>query len=122
MESSHVSCMNKSINCACVEGSCKVAATECSKAPSVPVSSSGSAHGTPRSPIVGTAMSLEVEPTFMERVAYAMWHDADMEMCKIAHHARDSHALFHVKQLHGFDLVYCGSGESMRLMVPAICR
>ena len=49
-----------------------------------------------------------------------MWHDADMEMRKIAHCARGSHTLFHVKQFYGFDLVFRGSGESARLVVPAI--
>ena len=90
--------------------------------PSVPVSSSGLACGTPRGPTVGNVMSLEVEPTFLAHVANATWHDADVKMCKIACRARGSHALFHVKQLHGFDLVHRGSGESARLVVPAICR
>ena len=90
--------------------------------PSVPVSSRGFAHGMRRNPSVGIAMSLEGEPAFLARVANAMWHDTDMEMRKIARRARGSHALFHVKQLHGFDLVYRGSGESARLVVPAACR
>ena len=68
--------------------------------PSVPVSSSGFARGTLRGPTVGAVMSLEVEPTFLARVANATWHDADVEMRKIARHTRGSHALFHVKQLH----------------------
>ena len=59
---------------------------------------------------------------FLARVSSATWHDADVEMRKVALRARGSHALFHVKQLHGFDLVYHGSGESARLVVPAICR
>ena len=88
----------------------------------MPVSSSGLARGTPRGPTVGTALSLEVEPTFLAHVANATWYDADVEMRKIACHARGSHALFHAKQLHGFDLVFLGSGESARLVVPAICR
>ena len=67
-------------------------------------------------------MSLEVEPTFLARVANAMWHDVDIEMCKIAHHARVSHALFHVKQLHSSNLVFRGSGEPARLAVPAVCK
>ena len=90
--------------------------------PSMPVSSGGFARWTPRGPTVGAVMSLEVEPTFLAHVANARWYDADMEMCKIARRARGSHALFHVKQLHGFDLVYRGFGESARLVVPAICR
>ena len=88
----------------------------------MPRSSSGLARGMPRGPAVGTALSLEVEPTFLACVANATWHDADMEMRKIANHARGSHALFHVKQLRGFDLVYHGSGELARLVVPAPCR
>ena len=32
-------------------------------------------------------MSLEVEPTFLAHVASTTWHDADMEMRKIAHRA-----------------------------------
>ena len=122
MGSSHVGCMNHCVDCACIEGSCKVAATACSKVPSAPVSSSGLARGTPCGPTVGTVMSLEVEPTFLARVSIATWHDADVEMHKIARCARGSHALFHVKQLHGFDLVFRGSGELARLVVPAICR
>ena len=51
-----------------------------------------------------------------------MWHDTDVELRKIAHRARGSHALFYVRQLHGFDLVYRGSGELARLVVPAACR
>ena len=90
--------------------------------PCVPRSSRGFARGTPRGPAVETALSLEVEPTFLARVANATWHDADVEMRKIARRARGSHALFHVKQLHGFDLVYRGSGELARLVVPAACR
>ena len=86
------------------------------------MSSSGFARGTPRGPTVGTAMLLEVEPTFLARVANATRHDSDVEMRKIARHARGSHALFHMKQLHGFDLVFCSSGESARLVVPVICR
>ena len=90
--------------------------------PGVPRSSSGFARGTPRGPAVGTDLSLEVEPTFLARVANATWHDADVEMRKIARHTRGLHALFHVKQLHGFDLVFRGSGELARLVVPAACR
>ena len=67
-------------------------------------------------------MSLEVEAMFLARVANATWHEADVEIRKIDCHARGSHAFFHVKQLHGFDLVYRGSGESARLVVPAVCR
>ena len=88
----------------------------------MPRSSSGFARGTPPGPAVGTALSLEVEPTFLARVANATCHDADVEMRKLARHARGSHALFHVKQLHSFDLVYRGSGELVRLVVPATCR
>ena len=62
--------------------------------PCVPSSSSGFARGTPRGPAVvllgPTALSLEVEPTFLARVANATWHDADVEMRKIAHRARGS--------------------------------
>ena len=105
MGSSHMGCMNQCVGCTCIEGSCNVAATDCSKVPSVPVSSSGFARGMPRGPTVGAIMSLEVEPTFLARVAHAMWHDADVEMRKIAHRARGSHAFFHVKQLHG--LTWC---------------
>ena len=88
----------------------------------MPVSSSGFACGMPRGPVVGTVLSLEVEPTFLARVAKATWHEADVKMRKIARCARGSHVLFHVKQLHGFDLVYRGSGELARLVVPAAFR
>ena len=88
----------------------------------MPVSSSGFARGMPRGSSVGTALSLEVEPTFLARVENATWHDTDVEMRKITRHTRGSHTLLHVKQLHGLDLVFRGSGESARLVVPAICR
>ena len=91
--------MNQCIACAFIVGSCKVAAPGCAKVPRVPVLSSGFARGTPHGLTVGAVVSLEVEPTFLARVAYATWHDADVEMRKIAHRARGSHALFHVKQL-----------------------
>ena len=71
MGSSHVGCMNHCVGCACVEGSCRVDATDCSKVPSVPVLSSGFARGMPRGPTVGTVLSLEVEPTFMACVTNA---------------------------------------------------
>ena len=99
-----------------------MAATDCSKVPSVPMFSSGFTCGMPRGPTIGAVMSLKVEPRFLARVENAMWHDTDMEMRIIARCVRGSHALFHVKQLHGFDLVFRGSGESARLVVPAICR
>ena len=63
--SSHMGCMNQCVGCACIVGSCKVAATDCSIVSSMPVLSSGFAHGTPRGPTVGTVMSLEVEPMFL---------------------------------------------------------
>ena len=90
--------------------------------PSVPASSSGFARGMPHGPTVGAVISLKVEPTFLAHVANAMWHDADVEIRKIAHHASGFHALFHVKQVHGYDLVFRGSGESARPVVPAVCR
>ena len=114
--------MNHCVGCPCIDCSCRVAANDCSKVPSVPESSSGYARGMPRGSTVVAVMSLKVEPTFLARVANAMWHDADVEMRKIVHHARGSHALFHVKQLHSFDLVFRSSGESARLVVPAVCR
>ena len=43
-------------------------------------------------------------------------------MCKFDCRARGSRALVHVKQLHGYDLVFRGSGELARLVVPAVCR
>ena len=97
MGSSHVGCMNQCVGCACIVGSCKVAATDCLKVPSVPVSSSGFARGTPRGPTVGTVFSLEVKPMFLAHVANATWHDIDVEMRKFTCCARGSHALFHVK-------------------------
>ena len=78
---------------------------------SVRVSSSRNAHGTPCDPSVGAVISLEVEPTFLARVANTTCYDSNMEMCELAHCSRGPHALFHVKQLLGFDLVFRGSGE-----------
>ena len=108
--SSHVGRMNQRVGCACVVGSCKVAATEYSQVPSVPVFS-GNAHRMPHGPSDGAVILLEVEPTFLAYVANPTWHDANKEMRKFAPYARGLHALFHVKQLHGFDLVFRGSSE-----------
>ena len=90
--------------------------------PSVPVSSCGHARGIPRGLSVGTVLLLKAEPTFLAHVANSTWHDANMEMHKFAHHARGPHALLHVKQLHSYDLVFRGSGEKARLVVPGVCR
>ena len=102
--------------------SCKVATTNCLQVPSVLVLRSGHARGMPRGPSVGAVLSLEVDPMFLACVANATWHDTDVEMHKFALHSRGPHALFHVKQLHGYDLVFWGSGESARLLVSAACR
>ena len=109
-------CMNQCIGCACVMDSCKVVATSCSEVPSVPVSSSGHAHGMPRGPSVGAVLSMEVEPMFLARVSSSTWNASDVEMCKLACHAMRPHALFYVKQLHCYDLVFRGSGELARLV------
>ena len=92
-------------------GSCKVATTDCSNVPSVPVSSSGCARGTPLGPTVATVVLLEVEPTFLARVTNATWHDADVDIRRFAHRARGPHVLLHVMQLHGFDFIFGASGE-----------
>ena len=57
----------------------------------------GRARGTPRGPRGGHMASIEVEPTFLARVADATWQNADVEMRKLARRARGSHAQFHVR-------------------------
>ena len=66
--------------------------------------------------------SLEVEPTFLARVYEATWQHTDVEMQKLGRRARGSHAEFHVRELHGFELVFRGTNEASRLVIPASCR
>ena len=119
--SPHMGCTNHCVGCACVVGSCKVAATGCLQVPSIHMSSGGLARATPHGPSFGAVLSLEAEPTFLAHISNATWHDADLEMRKFACYARGPYALFHVKQLHGYDIVFQSSGELARLVVPAIC-
>ena len=65
---------------------------------------------------------VEVEPTFLARVSEATWQHADMEMHKFVKRLHGSHALFHVRSVHGLELVFRGSGQAARLVVPAMCR
>ena len=80
------------------------------------------ARGTPRGPCDVHVASLEVEPTYLARVHEATWQNADVEMQKPGRRARGSHAQFHIRDLHGFELVFRGSNESARLVIPASCR
>ena len=67
---------------------------------------SNGAHGMLRGTRVAHVLSLEVEPTFLARVFEAMWADADMEMQKLVSRAKGIHASFHIRELHGFKLVF----------------
>ena len=66
--------------------------------------------------------SLTVEPSFLKRVYDATWTDPDREMRKLARRARGNHAMFHVQTRHGFELVFRGSGDAGRLVIPNSCR
>ena len=108
--SSYVGCMNQCVGLAQIVGSSQVAAPSCSQVPSVPVSSIGHARGMPCGPSVEAVLSLEVEPAFLTHVTNATWHDTDEELCNFAHCTRGPPTLFHVKQSHGYGLVFRGSG------------
>ena len=73
-------------------------------------------------PSVGTVISLEVEPMFLAHVAEATWAEADVEMRKLVRRAQGSHASFHIRELHGFKLVFRGTQGAARLVIPASCR
>ena len=76
----------------------------------------------PRGTRVAHALSLEVEPTFLARVAEATWANADVEMRKLVRRATGNHAGFHIRELHGFKLVFRGPQGAARLVIPAACR
>ena len=63
-----------------------------------------------------------VEPTFLARVYNATWTNPDGEMLQFGRRARGSHALFHVREIHGFELIFWGTNESARLVMPAMSR
>ena len=52
----------------------------------------GTARGMPCARVVDQILSLEVEPTYLARVHEATWQNADVEMRKVCHRARGSHA------------------------------
>ena len=83
---------------------------------------SNGAHGMPRGTRVAHLLSFEVEPTFFARVAEATWAEADVEMRKLVCRAQGSHASFHIYELHGFKLVFCGPQGAARLVIPTPCR
>ena len=58
----------------------------------------------------GVMGSLEVKPTLLARVLEATWQNSDVEMHKLVQRARGLHALFHVRSVHGFELVFRGTG------------
>ena len=80
------------------------------------------ARGTPRGTSVAHVLSLEVEPMFLAHVAEATWAEADMEMRKLVQRAKGNHACFHICELHGFKLVFCGPQSAARLVILASCR
>ena len=66
--------------------------------------------------------SIEVESNFLARVNEVTRQNADMKMQKLGRRARGSHAWFHIRKLHGFELVFRGTNEASRLVIPASCR
>ena len=67
-------------------------------------------------------LSLKVELMFLARVAEATWAEADVEMQKLVRRAQGSHASFHIRELHGFKLVFRGPQGAAQLVIPASCR
>ena len=64
----------------------------------------------PRGPRVGVVGSLEVEPMFLACVSEPTWQHADVEMRMLVQRASGLHALFHVPSVHGFEIVFRGTG------------
>ena len=121
----HVGCTSAYCGTACV-ADYRVEATVADRRsvalkPAQDIYSNG-ACGTPRGTCVAHVLSLEVEPTFLARVAEATWANADVEMRKLVHRAQGSHASFHIWELHGFKLVFRGPQAAARLVIPASCR
>ena len=52
----------------------------------------GTARGMPSARVVDQILLLEVEPMYLACVYEATWQDADVEMRKLCHRARGSHA------------------------------
>ena len=121
----HVGCMSAYCETTRVAGSC-VEATVADRLsvalkPAEGLCSNG-ARGMPRGTRVAHVLSLEVEPTFLACVAEATWANADVEMRKLVRRAQGSHASFHIRDLHGFKLVFRGPQAAARLVIPASCK
>ena len=67
---------------------------------------SDGARGTPRGTRFTHMLSLKVEPTFLAHVAEATWAKSDVEIRKLVCRATGAHAIFHIRELHGFKLVF----------------
>ena len=80
------------------------------------------ARGMPGAHVIDQISLLEVEPMYLARVYEATRQNAGVEMRRLCHRARGSHAKFHVRELHRVELVYRGTNESARLVIPASCR
>ena len=83
---------------------------------------SNGARGMPYGTRVVHVLSLEVEPTFLARVAEAMWANAGVEMQELVCRATGAHAGFHIRELHGFKLIFRGPQAAARLVIHASCR
>ena len=83
---------------------------------------SDGARGTPRGTHVAHVLSLEVEPTFLACVGEATWANADAEMRNLVCRATGAHSSFHIRELHGFKLVFRGPQAAAWLVIPASCR
>ena len=55
-------------------------------------------------------------------VAEATWANADVEMQELVCRATGAHASFHIRELHGFKLVFRGPQAAARLVTPVSCR
>ena len=79
-------------------------------------------RGMPRGTRVEHSLSLKVELMFLARVSEATRANADMEMGKLVCRATRAHAIFHIRKLHGFKLVFHGPQTAAWLVIPASCR
>ena len=123
--SAHVGCTSACCGTARAAGSCRQATVadrwSVALKPAQGLCSNG-ARGTPHGARVVHVLSLEVEPMFFACVTEATRAEADVKMKKLIRRAQGSHASFHIRELHGFKLVFCGPQGAARLVIPASCR
>ena len=121
----HVGCTSACCGTASAAGSCVKATVADRRSVALKLTQgfcSNGACGMPHGTRVAQVLSLEVEPTFLACVTEATWANADVEMRKLVRRAQGSHANFHIWELHGFKLIFCGPQGAARLVIPASCR